>query len=128
MTSEANMQAQVRLAAAQERVFLMRNNSGALRDDTGRMVRFGLGNDSKQVNDRLKSSDLIGIRPVLIQSHHIGQTIGQFIAIEVKPPDWRGPGGDDHAEAQQRWIELVRSWGGLGGFANSVPMARGVWS
>ena len=57
MGSESNIQANIRLAAAQDRVFLMRNNSGALPDSRGRWVRFGLGNDSAAVNDKRKSSD-----------------------------------------------------------------------
>lgn len=127
MTSESHMQSKIRLAAATERVFLMRNNSGALRDAKGRTVRFGLGNDSAAVNEKLKSSDLIGIRPILIGPEHIGMTIGQFIGVEVKPPDWRGPGGDPHAGAQADWMQLVRQWGGVAGFASTVDMARKVW-
>ena len=127
MTSESNMQAQVRLAAAEDGVWLLRNNSGALRDAKGRTVRFGLGNDSKAVNDKLKSSDLIGIRVVTVTPDMVGQRIGQFIAVEVKPPDWRGPAGDPHAQAQADFHQLVRSWGGVGGFASTVAMARGLW-
>lgn len=125
--SESNMQAQVRLAAAEDGVFLMRNNSGQLPDRHGNPVRFGLGNDSAKVNAQLKSADLIGIRPVLIGPEHVGRLLGQFIAVEVKPPTFRGPAGDVRAEAQDAWNALVRSWGGRANFANTVEAARQLW-
>ena len=127
MVSESSMQAQIRLQAAQDSVWLMRNNSGVLNDKNGRPVRFGIGNDSATVNAKLKSSDLIGIRPVLVTEAHVGQVIGQFIAVEAKPPTFRGPAGDDRALAQQAWMNLVRHWGGVAGFAPTVTLARRIW-
>ena len=128
MSSESKLQAEVRLAMAQEqRGLLMRNNSGSLPDARGRWIRFGLGNDSKAVNEKLKSSDLVGIRRVVIQQHHVGRVIGQFMAVETKEPAWRGAAGSEHATAQAAWMDLVRAWGGVAGFANSVEMARDIW-
>ena len=51
---------------------LWRNNVGALKDDRGVPVRFGLANDSKKVNKVQKSSDRIGITPI----SYAGRTFG----------------------------------------------------
>lgn len=111
MTSEANVQAAIRLAAADEGWMLWRNNVGACSDARGRVIRYGLGNDSSAVNARYKSSDLIGIRPVTITHDDVGRTIGQFIAIECKSSTWRGV-VTEHELAQERYLNLVRSYGG----------------
>lgn len=103
--SEAGAQQAVRLEAASLGIVLWRNNSGALQDAEGRWVRYGLCNDSKQLNERFKSADLIGVRPG-----------GQFIAREVKAPGWRYT-GTPREEAQLRWLELVRTLGGDAQFA-----------
>ena len=53
--SEAAGAAQIRLAAGRAGVPLFRNNSGAMTDQTGRLIRFGLGNESPALNARWKS-------------------------------------------------------------------------
>ena len=117
--SEAAAQSQIRLAAAQQGITLWRNQSGACYDDTGRLIRYGLANDSAQLNRRLKSSDLIGITPILIEPRHLGCRVGVFTAIEVKHPGWKRP-GNDRERAQAEFIRIVREKGGLAGFATSV--------
>lgn len=96
-------------------IALWRNNSGSLKDARGRFVRFDLGNISKQSNEQFKSSDLIGIGPD-----------GCFVAVEVKKPDWK-PGATTAKAlteaAQQRFIDMVTSSGGIGFFASSVELA-----
>lgn len=94
--SEARVQSAVRLEAASKGYWLGRNNSGALLDQRGVPVRFGLGNDSAAVNKVIKSADLIGIGPN-----------GQFVSVEVKRP-----GGVIHP-AQHAWAALVNKRGGL---------------
>lgn len=120
MTGESTAQNAVRLAAAHHGGALWRNNSGALLDKAGRMVRFGLGNDSARINAVWKSSDLIGIVPVTVQPHHVGMVWGVFTAIEMKAPDWRLTPGDDRARAQGNFINQVRGLGGIAGFCRSV--------
>lgn len=111
--SESLVASRLRLEAARNPdVSLWRNNSGAFRDDTGRLVRFGLGNDSKQVNAAFKSHDFIGIRRVLILPEHVGQTIGQFVSRETKPEGWTFRPSDERARAQQAWADLINSYGG----------------
>ena len=51
--SEAWVQASLRLEASTKGARLWRNNVGALLDDRGIPVRFGLANDNKLVNDRI---------------------------------------------------------------------------
>lgn len=116
--SEAAVQNNIRLEAARSGCRLWRNNVGAMKDERGVPVRYGLANDTAQVNKVLKSSDLIGIRPVLITQAHVGRTIGQFLAREVKHRGWNFTGGE-HETAQFNFIKLVTSLGGDAQFANS---------
>lgn len=99
---------------------IWRNNVGACRDETGRMIRYGLCNDSAQLNRQIKSSDLIGIQPMLVEQRHVGTVVGVFTAIECKAPTWRMRPGDERATAQARFIDIVREHGGRGGFARSM--------
>lgn len=116
-TSEAATQAAIRLEAARKGVHLFRNNVGVLMDATGRPVRYGLANESKQVNDVCKSADLIGWRPVLIGPQHVGQVIGQFVSRECKRSGWHYT-GDAHEQAQLAWAQLVAAGGGDAAFCS----------
>ena len=114
--TEAGVQTQVRLTMARMGALMYRNNSGAFTDEYGRHVRFGLGNDSAQLNAQIKSSDLIGATPLLIQPQHIGQTVGVFTALEIKQPGWHLTPGDKRGQAQKRFLDIVASVGGYAGF------------
>lgn len=118
LSGEAAVQQQIRAAAPHHGV-LWRNNSGALKDERGVPVRFGLGNDSAAVNALIKSSDLIGITRVTITAAHVGQVLGVFTAVEVKAPGWRQP-TNDREWAQANFIRLARQHGALAGFAADV--------
>ncbi len=115
-TSESRVQTLIRLEASNKGARLWRNNNGATYDERGNFIRYGLANDSKQLNKMIKSSDLIGIKPVVIGYEHIGHTIGQFVAREVKHPMWTYA-GDEREQAQLRFLELVISMGGDAQFA-----------
>lgn len=109
MTAEAAIQQQIRLALSLAGSVMHRNNIGAYRDDTGRVIRYGVGQPG--------GSDLIGWTPVLITQHMVGQVVGVFTAIEVKAPRGRA------TEAQLNFIKQVQLGGGLAGIARSVDEA-----
>ena len=117
--SEAWTDSVVTLEAARAGVLLFRNNVGALKDEAGRLVRYGLANESKAVNEQLKSSDRIGIRPLLIGPQHVGTVVGQFVAREMKPPGWRYT-GSGREPAQLAFIELITAKGGDAAFASGA--------
>jgi len=115
--SESAVQSRVRLEGAQKGIQLWRNNVGAGKLENGQFVRWGLCNDSKQMNEKVKSSDLIGIRKITIKQIHVGQILGQFVARETKAADWKYS-GIDRERAQLRFIEMVLSMGGDAAFAS----------
>lgn len=116
-TSETAVSVRVKLAAARVGTHLFRNNVGAMQDESGRWVRFGLANDSKQMNQTFKSGDLIGCKPVTIEPRMVGWRIGQFVSREVKRTGWTYT-GTERETAQLRWIELICSLGGDAAFTS----------
>jgi hypothetical protein len=115
--SEAAVQTRIRLEASRKGCRLWRNNVGGTYTQDGGFLRYGLANDSKQMNDTIKSSDLVGIRPVTIANDHVGRVLGQFVCREVKAADWRYS-GTKRELAQLKFLELVMSLGGDAAFAN----------
>lgn len=117
--SEGRVQSLIRLDCAKQGVTLFRNNVGALKDDTGRVVRYGLANDNAAFNKVVKSGDLIGWRELRIAPEHIGQVVAQFASVECKRADWKWTGSEREL-AQHRWIEQVNRSGGYARFANNT--------
>ena len=109
--SEQELQQRIRLELGTGPVRLWRNNVGALRDERGRLVTYGLCKGS---------SDLIGLRQVLIGPEHLGQTLAVFTAIEVKAP------GGRLREEQQSFLMQVKRMGGLARVVHSLEEARDV--
>jgi hypothetical protein len=116
--SESAVSSMVRLKADSLGMRLWRNNVGVLKDERGIPVRYGLANDSKKLNERLKSSDLIGWRRILIEPIHVGQYVAQFTSVEVKHEEWKYT-ATPREEAQLRWLKLVDTEGGYGRFVNN---------
>lgn len=125
--SESTVQQEIQMQAKYHKCDLMRNNSGCAFDDTGRLVRYGLGNISKQHQERIASSDLIGITQVTITPEMIGQTLGVFTAVEVKKEAWKASKQPTGRElAQLNFINWIRSLGGFAGFANKVDNIKDI--
>ena len=121
--TEAGVQQNLRLLAPEHGVYLWRNNVGATKDEYGNYFRFGLANDTSAMNKSIKSSDLIGITPVVITQDMVGQTVGIFTSYEMKAPGWTFT-GDTREIAQAAWIGLVI---GAGGIARFVSDVKEVW-
>lgn len=116
MKLESEIQQLILIEASKHGIKLERNNSGAMKDSTGRLVRYGLGNTSEIINSKLKSSDLIGITPIIVD----GVTYGIFTAIECKREGWVFNPKDKREQAQMNYILNVIGRGGYAGFAQSV--------
>ena len=109
--SEQELQQRIRLELGRGAVRLWRNNVGALRDQRGRLVSYGLCRGS---------SDLIGLRRLTITPEHLGQSLAVFAALEVKAQQ-----GQPTAE-QQQFLAAVQQLGGLAGVARSLADARAI--
>lgn len=121
MKDEGSVSQEVQIDARNYGCTLMRNNSGAAVDRTGRVVRYGLGNISKKHSENIKSADLIGITKKVITQDMVGLTVGIFTAIEVKKEAWNiNKKFDKREEAQLNFINWIKSLGGIASFASSV--------
>lgn len=109
--SEQRIQQEIRLALGKGRSRLWRNNTGALRDERGQLVRYGLCQGS---------ADLIGLTTVTVTPDMVGQTLAVFTAIEVKAPRGRP------TPEQEAFIAMVRQAGGRAGIARSVEEAERI--
>jgi len=118
MKSESEVQQEIRLTSPKYKVNLLRNNQGAFKDDTGRLVRFGLGNESP--NQAYRSSDLIGFTEITITPEMVGKKIAVFTAVEVKKENWKPDYKDQRETHQRNFIDWVKSKGGIAGMVKSV--------
>lgn len=109
---EGDLQNTIRLHLSEHGILSFRNNSGALMDKNGRLVRYGLC---------VGSSDIIGIKPTVITEDMIGQTIGIFVALEVKISKGKT------TPAQRRFLSVIRKAGGIGEVVKSVEEAELVF-
>ena len=95
---ESNIVAECMVALSKAGCTVFRNNTGALPDRTGRIVRYGLA---------VGSSDVIGWTPD-----------GRFLAVECKTDTGRA------TEPQDRFIAAVNRSGGRAGIARSPDQCR----
>ena len=110
LSNEAYVQNKIRLAVGSGDVRLFRNNTGALLDMQGRLVKFGLCKGS---------CDLIGFRSITITPDMVGQKIAVFSAIEVKDK------GKATVE-QKNFINIINNAGGYAGVAKNVNDAKKI--
>ena len=108
MSSEQQIQQEIRIACGTGPVHLFRNNTGTLRDQHGRPVQFGLCKGS---------ADLVGWTTRTVTPEMVGQRIAVFTSIEVKTPTGR------LRPEQQQWLDAVQAAGGIAGVARSVEDA-----
>lgn len=123
MTPEAKASQIVRLRASEWGTRLFRNNNGMAYSPTGQPIFFGLGNEGRDGNKVMKSSDFIGVTPILITPEMVGKTIGVFTSIEVKPEGFKirdsyNPKSREYA--QDKWNQMVRMNHGIAGFASDA--------
>lgn len=122
--SEARQQSLIRLEAPKHGFWLSRNNVGAFQDpESGRLIRYGLANESKQQNAAVKSADLIGFRKRVIVGSDVGATIAQFASIECKEQGWTYS-GTKREIAQARWRDFVTLNGGVAMFASGPDVFK----
>ena len=111
--TEAAIQAEIRKNLCRGNVRLFRNNVGAAKDATGRLITYGLAKGS---------ADLIGWVTREITTDDVGTKIAQFVSIEVKSPTGK-PRPD-----QVHWAAVVEGAGGIAGIARSVEDAQKIIS
>lgn len=121
MKDESTVSQEIQIQARHYDCTLMRNNAGACIDNTGRLVRYGLGNLSKKQTEVFASSDLIGITKITVTPEMVGRTLGIFTAVEVKKEAWKPEKKLDKREtAQFNFINWVKAQGGIAFFANNI--------
>lgn len=84
---------------------LFRNNTGAIKDENGRLVRFGLCKGS---------SDLIGWQTMEVTQDMVGRRVAIFLAIEVKTASGKP------TPEQLNFLKRVHDAGGRSGVARSI--------
>ena len=124
MSTERNIQQDIRLALSRAGSRMFRNNVGQAW--TGRVVRNTNGSitiyDPRPLDAGLckGSSDLIGWTPVTVTADMVGKKLAVFTAIEVK-----GPKGKTSPE-QTNFIDRVKIDGGIAGVARSAEDATQI--
>lgn len=123
MTSEAAIKAAILTGIDQSACRLFNNPVGEALQGKVRESRSGLlVTGARRIRFGLApgSSDLIGLRSVVVTPEMLGQRVALFTAIEVK-----GPTGT-FRDGQEEFLDLVRAFGGLAGVARSVEDARQI--
>jgi hypothetical protein len=124
MARESIVQRTVMLAASAAGWTTWRNNTGqAWAGDSSRLPGGSiLIRNPRPLHAGLckGSSDLIGLRPVTVTAAMVGQILAQFVALEVKGPRGR------ITQEQKRFLEFIRTKGGLAILARSAEDIEGV--
>lgn len=131
MNPETALQNKIRLELSESDITNWRNNTamgwaGKMVRGTGKPIYVGphdvVVRNAYPVKAGLceGSSDIICIKKVLITPDMVGQTIGQFGAVEVKVPRAKP------TAKQQQFLSVINSLGGLAGVARSEEEALTV--
>jgi|SRR5579859_462764 len=97
-----------------------RNNVGALRDATGRLLYYGLCPGSSDIVGLVRVDDLHRVRAYRGDATPAAWTTvtpGRFFALEVKTM------GKRPSESQREFLALVHRFGGFAGWTDSVDGA-----
>ena len=89
---------------------LFRNNTGALYNNKGQLVKYGLF---------IGSSDRIGLTKIKITPDMVGREIGVFTALEMKHSHWNPPKSGKakkHYDEQKDFIDIIKRFKGIAGF------------
>ena len=122
--NEATVQAEVEVVISEAGGVVWRNNVGVLPGANGQPVRYGLANESSKQNKITKSSDLIGIIPIVVTADMVGKKLGVFIAVETKKSSWKFSEKDKRAVAQLNYINFINQSGGVGCFASDSELLK----
>jgi hypothetical protein len=107
MKSETALQNEIRLELGKlKNTRMFRNNVGMING-----VQFGLC---------VGSSDLIGFQSITVTPEMVGQKVAIFTAIEVKTEKGKV------SPEQSKFIDMVRSFGGIGAVVRNVDDAVSV--
>lgn len=109
--SEAAVVQQVRATLSNGDVRLFRNSTGMVEGKDGRHHRFGLA---------VGSSDLIGLKSVVVTADMVGSRVALFVALEGKSATGRT------TEEQDAFLAMVRKAGGIAGVFRSLDDAKGI--
>ena len=123
LKNESSIQNEILIALSEAGHYCLRVNSGqawggeVLAHDGSKLL---LAHPTKIMLAPPGTSDIIGCRSVLITPAMVGQTIAQFVAVEVKRP------GEKPEKHQERYLALMRSRGAVAGVARSPAEALGL--
>ena len=109
MDNETSILQRIRLACSRGACRLFRNNVGAVKLPTGRLLQYGLAPGS---------ADLIGWKTITIQVGDVGKQVAVFVSVEVKTAKGRA------SETQTVWLDAVKRAGGIAIIARSPEEAQ----
>lgn len=93
---ETNIMNRIMLAMSKKGWLVWRNNVGLFKTPDGK----------RSINIGVKGSpDIMAIKPTVITSDMVGQTVGIFVGVEVKTATGR------QSEAQKKWQAVAQSKG-----------------
>ena len=107
--TEAALMRRIMLALSAAGAVVFRNNQGAFKDQTGRLVRYGVCQPG--------GADVIGWRSVEITPDMVGQRLAVFVGVEVKTERGRLTG------PQRQFLAALSEAGGIAGAARSEAEA-----
>lgn len=96
-------------------LLVWRSNTGALRDEGGRLVRYGLCDGSSDLIGIVRLCDVAALSSI---AHRTDP--GVFLAIEVKRP------GEKPTAEQRAFLARVAAMGGVAGWCSSVAGAVAI--